>query len=151
MKNIYFDLDGTLADLYGINNWLDYLLNEDAFPYLKAEPMVNLSLLVRTLHRLQNKGFHIGIISWLSKNATIEYEDSVRKAKLYWIKKHMPSMVFDEIHIIPYGTPKGSMGYGYLFDDEENNRTNWNGIAFSEKDIIKNLLDILHNNCKEEN
>ena len=28
MKNIYFDLDGTLADLYGINNWLDYLLNE---------------------------------------------------------------------------------------------------------------------------
>ena len=150
MKNIYFDLDGTLADLYGINNWLDYLLNEDAFPYLEAEPMVNLSLLVRTLHRLQNKGFHIGIISWLSKNATIEYEDSIREAKLYWIKKHMPSMVFDEIHIIPYGTPKESVGYGYLFDDEKNNRTNWNGIAYSEKDIIKNLLDILHNYSGEE-
>ena len=150
MKNIYFDLDGTLADLYGINNWLDYLLNEDTFPYLEAEPMVNLSLLVRTLHRLQNKGFHIGIISWLSKNATIEYEDSVRKAKLYWIKKHMPSMVFDEINIIPYGTPKESFGYGYLFDDEENNRTNWNGIAYSEKDIIKNLLDILHSYNGEE-
>ena len=150
MKNIYFDLDGTLANLYGINNWLDYLLNEDAFPYLEAEPMVNLSLLVRTLHRLQNKGFHIGIISWLSKNATIEYEDSIREAKLYWIKKHMPSMVFDEIHIIPYGTPKESVGYGYLFDDEKNNRTNWNGIAFSEKDIIKNLLDILHNYSGEE-
>ena len=144
MKNIYFDLDGTLADLYGINNWLDYLLNEDAFPYLEAEPMVNLSVLVRTLHRLQNKGFYIGIISWLSKNATIEYEDRVREAKLYWIKKHMPSMVFDEINIIPYGTPKESFGHGYLFDDEENNRTNWNGIAYSEKDIIKNLLDILH-------
>ena len=150
MKNIYFDLDGTLANLYGINNWLDYLLNEDASPYLEAEPMVNLSLLVRTLHRLQNKGFHIGIISWLSKNATIEYEDSIRGAKLYWIKKHMPSMVFDEIHIIPYGTPKASMGYGYLFDDEENNRKNWNGIAYSEKDIIKNLLDILHNYKEEE-
>lgn len=150
MKNIYFDLDGTLANLYGINNWLDYLLNEDASPYLEAEPMVNLSLLVRTLHRLQNKGFHIGIISWLSKNATIEYEDSIREAKLYWIKKHMPSMVFDEIHIIPYGTPKASMGYGYLFDDEENNRKNWNGIAYSEKDIIKNLLDILHNYKEEE-
>ena len=150
MKNIYFDLDGTLADLYGINNWLDYLLNEDIFPYLEAEPMVNLSVLVRTLHRLQNKGFHIGIISWLSKNATIEYEDSVRKAKLYWIKKHMPSMIFDEINIIPYGTPKEGIGYGYLFDDEENNRTNWNGIAYSEKDIIKNLLDILHNYNGEE-
>lgn len=150
MKNIYFDLDGTLADLYGINNWLDYLLNEDIFPYLEAEPMVNLSVLVRTLHRLQNKGFHIGIISWLSKNATIEYEDSVRKAKLYWIKRHMPSMVFDEINIIPYGTPKESIGYGYLFDDEENNRTNWNGIAYNEKDIIKNLLDILHNYSGEE-
>lgn len=150
MKNIYFDLDGTLANLYGINNWLDYLLNEDTFPYLEAEPMVNLSLLVRTLHRLQNKGFHIGIISWLSKNATIEYEDSIREAKLYWIKKHMPSMIFDEINIIPYGTPKESIGYGYLFDDEENNRTNWNGIAYSEKDIIKNLLDILHNYSGEE-
>ena len=24
MKAIYFDMDGTIADLYGVENWLEY-------------------------------------------------------------------------------------------------------------------------------
>ena len=40
MKKIWFDMDGTIADLYGVENWLDYLLNGDAFPYKAAAPLV---------------------------------------------------------------------------------------------------------------
>ena len=29
---IYFDMDGTLANFYGVENWLDYLENEDTTP-----------------------------------------------------------------------------------------------------------------------
>ena len=41
-KMICFDMDGTLADLYGVQDWLDYLIEEDETPYLIAEPMCNM-------------------------------------------------------------------------------------------------------------
>ena len=49
---INFDMDGTIADLYGVENWLDYLIAEDAFPYETAEPLLRLSALARRLHNL---------------------------------------------------------------------------------------------------
>lgn len=33
---ICFDMDGTIADLYGVENWLDYLIAEDVKPYAEA-------------------------------------------------------------------------------------------------------------------
>ena len=29
MKKIYFDMDGTVYDLYGMKNWLEMLRNEE--------------------------------------------------------------------------------------------------------------------------
>ena len=52
-KAIYFDMDGTIADLYGVDGWLDMLINEDATPYIKANPLVRLATLARMLNRLQ--------------------------------------------------------------------------------------------------
>ena len=40
---IYFDMDGTLANFYGVENWLDYLENEDTTPYEIAKPLFNFS------------------------------------------------------------------------------------------------------------
>lgn len=31
---ICFDMDGTIANLYGVENWLDYLINKDTYPIL---------------------------------------------------------------------------------------------------------------------
>ena len=59
---IWFDMDGTIADLYGVKNWLPMLIDEDPTPYEIARPLVNLSRLARYLNRLQKKGFEIGII-----------------------------------------------------------------------------------------
>ena len=143
---IYLDCDGTWIDLYGVENWLEYLRNENTFPYEIAKPLVNLSLLARTIHQLQAKGIKVGIISWLCKDGKKEYNTAVTKAKLDWFKRHMPSVIFDEIHIIKYGTSKSSCATqtnAILFDDEEKNRNEWKGKAFDEKDLIKNLRAIL--------
>ena len=141
-KTIFFDMDGTIADLYGVENWLKYLLISDSFPYEIAKPLIRLSALARILHRLQDEGYRVGIISWLSKNSTPEYDEKVTKAKKNWLKTHLPSVKFDEINIVPYGTAKEKFAKtekDILFDDEEKNRQNWTGEAFG----VENILEIL--------
>jgi len=141
-KAIYFDMDGTIADLYGVENWLENLRAENPAPYKKAVPLLKLNQLARILNNLQKKGWSIGIISWLSKNSSENYDLEVTKAKLKWLKSHLASVKFDEIKIVPYGTPKEfsvKFPKGILFDDEEKNRKNWLGIAFDEKNILEIL------------
>lgn len=103
---IYFDMDGTIANFYGVENWLDYLEAYDTTPYEIAKPLIHFSTLARMLNRLKQEGYTLGIISWCSKNGTSEYNDRTAKAKRNWLAKHLPSVQFDIIHIIPYGTPK---------------------------------------------
>ena len=140
-KAIWFDMDGTLADLYKIPNWLDYLLANDPFPYEAATPMVNMSWLAHLLNCLQADGWHIGIVSWLSKNSDRQYDEAVTNAKLEWLNRHLWNVTWDEIHIVPYGTPKQEVVSisGILFDDEKPNRNNWNGTAYD----VQNILEIL--------
>ena len=78
---IYFDMDGTIANLYGVENWLDYLMNEKTVPYDIASPMVDLEKLAVILEGLRSAGVRIGIISWLSKNSSNFYKKLVTKAK----------------------------------------------------------------------
>ena len=102
---IWFDMDGTIADLYGVDGWLDYLINSDVYPYANARPLLHLSALARMLNKLQREGYEIGIISWLSKSGTDEYNKAVTDAKIKWLKKHLASVQFNAIHIVKYGTP----------------------------------------------
>ena len=142
---INFDLDGTVADLYGVDNWLDYLLASDPYPYAVAKPLLNLSALARRLNQLQRDGYNLAVISWLSKNGSEAYNERVTEAKLKWLAKHLPSVEWDEINIVPYGTPKQSFcgsPLDVLFDDEERNRENWTGRAFDVNDIL-NILKSL--------
>jgi hypothetical protein len=144
-KAIYFDMDGTIADLYGVTDWLEMLMNGNELPYAIAKPLVRLATLARLLNKLQVLGYTIGIVSWLSKNSTSDYDERVTKAKRNWLNTHLKSVHFDEIHIVSYGTPKQKVvnfPNGILFDDEEKNRTNWTGKAFDEKEIIKILKSL---------
>ena len=144
-KAIYFDMDGTIADLYGVTDWLEMLMSGNELPYAIAKPLVRLATLARTLNELQRNGYTIGIISWLAKNSNADYDERVTKAKKNWLNTHLKSVHFDEIHIVSYGTPKQKVvnfPNGILFDDEEKNRTNWTGKAFDEKEIIKILKSL---------
>ena len=149
MKNlnitINFDMDGCLCDLYGVENWLDYLIAGDVFPYETAEPLLRLSALARRLNNLQKNGYNLAVISWLSKNGTDEYNAKVEMVKRKWLAKHLPSVKWDAIHIVPYGTPKQNFcgnPLDILFDDEVKNRENWTGRAYDVNDILATLEEV---------
>ena len=144
MRTIFFDMDGTIANLYDVENWLDDLINLNPRPYQKAKTMANMVWLARRLHTLQSLGYKIGIISWLSKNSTAEYDEQVTSAKLKWLKKHLPSISFDEIYIVPYGTPKSNFATekDILFDDELKNRLDFIGAAFNPNEILQVLKEL---------
>lgn len=138
-KEINLDMDGTFVNLYGVEDWLDDLTNGKTRPYEIAEPLVNMSVFARYLNILKAKGYRIKIISWTSKRGTKEYNERIAVAKRKWLKVHLPSVNFDKIDILPYGSPKQNYGNGYLFDDEEHNRTEWNGIAYTETELMSTL------------
>lgn len=141
-KVVWFDMDGTIADLYGVQNWLPMLNNEDPTPYEVARPLVNLSRLARYLNKLQKMGWKVGVISWLSKYSTPEYDAAVTGAKMFWLGRHLPSVKWDEIKIVPYGTNKyETCGGGCLFDDEAKNRDMWKDAAYTPDRIFEILID----------
>lgn len=137
---IWFDMDGTIADLYGVENWLPMLIASDPTPYAIAKPLVNLSYLARLLNILQKHGYEIGVISWLSKGGTPAYDVAVTEAKIDWLAHHLPSVKWNEIKIVRYGVNKWeACGTGVLFDDEEHNRIDWHGEAYEPTEIFRVL------------
>lgn len=136
---IWFDMDGTIADLYGVEGWLSMLRANDPTPYRVAKPLVRMQSLARILNRLQRQGYEIGIVSWLSKTSTPDYDEAVTTAKLEWLASHLASVKFDSIDIIAYGTPKQDGRNGILFDDEARNREAWTGTAYDVNDILEVL------------
>lgn len=144
VKSIAFDMDGCLVDFYGVEGWLNDLENFNVRPYAIAKPLVNLSALARRIHLLQSEGYEVNIISWLSKSGTPEYNARVSETKYAWLAKHLPSVRFDNIRIVPYGTPKHELGMtGLLFDDEERNRVGWESETGNIACDVDNILEIL--------
>lgn len=138
MFTYYFDMDGTIADFYNVEGWLNDLISEKVRPYAEAKPLVNPEKLKKIIEKLKAEGYNFGIISWTSKNGSKDFNKKVRKTKIEWLNKYFPDC-FSEIHIIKYGTPKYKVAknHGILFDDEIGNREKWNkGESFSEKDIF---------------
>jgi len=140
---IFFDMDGTFYDLYGFENWLECILSENTNCYTKGKLLLEYSKFYNTLLELKEKGYKLGIITWLSKNATKRYQNMVRNAKMRYLRKHFNG-IFDDIHIIQYGKNKSEycQENDILFDDEENNRLQWlekKGISYDVKNIIEVL------------
>ena len=132
-------MDGTFANLYAVEGWLDMLTSHDPTPYKLAEPMLNMSAFARLLHKAQRLGYEINVISWLAKNSNSEYDMAVTQAKIEWLRNHLPSVEWNEIHIVAYGTPKHEICGGVLFDDEQHNRDMWGKGAYEPKEILEFL------------
>ncbi len=146
-KILVFDMDGTIADFYGVPNWLQSLENFKTDPYENAKPLVDMIELRRLLMKLKTKGYKVVITSWASKGAlsNTDYFERIKKAKIDWLKKY--AFPADAVNVIPYGTDKNictveHKTFQILFDDEARNRDTWLwGMA---PDITKtNILHIL--------
>lgn len=146
-KVLVFDMDGTLANFYGVDGWLNDLQNKNPRPYEIAEPLYNMEVLTAILNELKNEGWRIVITSWLAKNSTPEFDNKVREAKKAWLNKY--DFPFDEIHLVKYGTTKANCtrrhgGYQILVDDNEKIRNGWNlgGTINANENIISQLREI---------
>lgn len=148
-KSINWDMDGTIANLYAVPDWLPKLRSEDASPYLDAEPMWDMEKLAKVLSLLKSAGWEINIITWLSMNSSEEYKDAVRAAKLAWLDKW--GFVYDHFHGVQYGATKADSvrkrtNYGILIDDNEKVRNGWSlgaTIDPTKVDIIEALMSLL--------
>ena len=146
MRTIWWDMDGTIANLYGVENWLPMLQAEDTTPYIKARVMWNMSQLARLMNQVQKLGYKLGIISWTSKGGSDLYNIAVDTAKREWLDTHLASVNFDYVYIVKYGTPKSLVMQGeddILFDDEEPNRDAWLGEAYEPEMMVKVLKHLL--------
>ena len=139
---ICFDMDGTIANLYGVENWLAYLVAEDVKPYAEAKVLHNMSRLARLLNKAQRNGNELVIISWTSKNGSAEYNKAVAEVKKAWLAKHLPSVKWNEVNVVAYGYNKANFAKSaddVLFDDEKPNRDNWTGKAYGVNAILETL------------
>ena len=146
-KMICFDMDGTIADLYNVPNWLEMLRNENPAPYLDAEPMWDMVHMAEILKKIQQAGIEIRIITWLSMNSTEEYKVAVREAKRAWLEKW--GFVFDHFHGIQYGATKADSirrslannETAWLIDDNEKVRKGWH-LGETINPITENIIEI---------
>lgn len=147
-KILVFDMDGTIADLYGVENWLPLLRAENPLPYEIAKPLYDMDELAQILLQLKSKNYLIVVTSWGSLNATPEYMAKIRQAKKDWLYQY--NFPFDEIHIVKYGTTKANCtrkygGYQILFDDNQKIRKGWNlgATVDANENIIEYLKELL--------
>lgn len=147
-KTLVFDMDGTIADLYGVENWLADLRAENPRPYVEAKPLYNMDILNSLIKLLKAEGWGVVVTTWLAKDSTKEYDRLVREAKLAWLEKY--NFPYDEIHLVKYGTTKANCtrkkgGLQILVDDNEKVRAGWNlGTTINaNENIIAELVKLL--------
>lgn len=147
-KTLVFDMDGTIADLYGVENWLPMLRNEDETPYRVAKPIYDMKALNWIVGALKESGWHIVITTWLAKGSSKTYDDKVRKAKIDWLQEN--GFPYDEIHLVKYGTTKANCtrklgGFQILIDDNEKIRKGWTlgATINANNNIFEELADLI--------
>ena len=149
-KMICFDMDGTIADLYNVPNWLPKLRAEDASPYEDAAPIYDMDKLNEICAMLQQAGYEIRVITWLSMNSSEEYKDAVRTAKRNWLDKW--GFIYDHFHGVQYGATKADSVRNYvesdaiLIDDSakvRNGRHLGQTIDPTDGNLFENLLGLL--------
>ena len=146
-KILVFDMDGTIADLYGVEGWLDDLHARNVRPYAEARPLVDMAELRNILLQLQDFGWHVVVTSWLAKDSTKAYDNAVRIVKHDWLDTF--DFPYNELHFVKYGTTKANCTRKYggrqvLFDDNEKVRNGWHlGEAISEVDMMEYLKGLL--------
>lgn len=146
MPTVYFDMDGTIANLYQPSDWLERLRAGDETLYADAEPLGDVTRLIK---RLRRAGYTVGVVSWLAKGSTAAFDARVRQAKRAWIMRHFPEVC--EVHLVKYGTPKRSCVRdkgGILIDDEQGNVDRWGERAYLVRDFAE-VEKVVERLCKK--
>ena len=147
-KVLCFDMDGTIADLYSVNDWKDMLNCNNSLAYLQAKPLFNMQELNNVLLQLKTAGWYIAVISWGSMGSSKCFLEETKVAKTEWLQTY--EFPYDSIHCIKYGSDKGKSlackyETGILIDDNESVRNKWKlGDTLNpSKNLIEELKKLL--------
>lgn len=116
VRMIVWDMDGTIADLYGVDGWLEKLRSENPLPYEIAKPLWDMERLANIIRGLQAIGVEQRIVTWLSMDSSEEYKTETRRAKKEWLEQF--DFPFDHFHGVQYGATKADSVRKFLADDE---------------------------------
>ena len=116
VKMIVWDMDGTIADLYGVDGWLEKLRAENPLPYEIAKPLWDMKKLANIIRGLQAIGIEQRIVTWLSMDSSEEYKTETRRAKREWLEQF--DFPFDHFHGVQYGATKADSVRKFLAEDE---------------------------------
>lgn len=155
IKSLCWDMDGTLASLYGVPNWLNLLRAYDPLPYEIAAPMWDMAHLADLLRQFQKEGIEVNIITWLSMESTPEYDRATREAKKKWLNRY--NFPYDHFHGVKYGATKADSvrkrlspdEEAILIDDNAKVRQGWH-LGRTIDPTSCNLLDVLEELLKGE-
>lgn len=147
VKMICFDMDGTIASLFDVADWLPKLRAEDPSPYAEAAPMWDMAELRKVLIELK---IEVRIITWLSKDSSEEYKSEVRQAKREWLDRY--DFPYDHFHGVRYGATKADSvrnllnenETAILIDDNAKIRNGWN-LGEAVDPTAVNLIEYLRN------
>ena len=132
MKKVYLDMDGTIANLYAIQNWLERLINEDQNIFKECDPLITENDLFNLFPQSE---YDITILSMTPYKCSKSYHDNVIAQKNYWLDKHFP-LLKKRIYK-KYGGNKNlkNSENAILIDDNEIIRKNFKGIALNPVDL----------------
>ena len=122
---VWFDMDGTIADFYAVDNWLDKILNEDVSPYEEAAPLFDAYEMNNLINALRHNGYDIGIISYGPHNCSMTMLMRTETAKREWLEKYFPYAT--KVHITTNAVKKSEFYEegDILVDDESKNILDW--------------------------
>lgn len=137
-KTIWFDMDGTLYDLYKIPEWLMLLENNrwEVFN-LPGFERSHIYRIRAAIQALKNAGWTVGVITWAPKG--IDWSNDalteIGHIKYQWLVNNIPELAdaYSIFLCIPYGENKaralhksGQRGdVNYLVDDNKEVRRAW--------------------------
>lgn len=157
-KAIWFDMDGTIYDLYGQENWLEKVRNKDSRVFYTGSPLQPVERLMQALKALKDNGWHIGVITWAPKGVDSgdPFFEDVAMMKQGWLAKYYPDLL-QNFYCIPYGEDKSLTAYHHwenrkevienqiLVDDNLLVRQMWldNWVDFTAIDATEDFLQKL--------
>ena len=122
-KLVYFDMDGTISDLYGVSNiFMDSL---DASVYYEAKPINKYIDMLKEFH---NMGYKVIILSCLGMISEKQFDIDTINNKNRWLDEYVGDKYIDERIYLPYTKHKEQYitEYGILVDDDDKVLMNWN-------------------------
>lgn len=128
MKKVYLDMDGTIANLYAIDQWLTRLRNEDTTIFLECAQMITQEELFKIFPQEQ---YEIVILTMTPMNCSKEYHNQVIDQKNAWLDKLFPQLT--KRIFLKYGHNKNlkNSANAILVDDSEPIRKSFRGIALN--------------------